>query len=71
MLITYFAPDREVIRVHTARDPLLGPVDSPSLAVLALGRDCPETSDIRSGECLRDSERNDLNHQLQHLGHSW
>ena len=38
---TYFGTDGKVVRVHTTRDPLLGPVDSPSLAILALGRRAP------------------------------
>jgi hypothetical protein len=56
----------EVVRVHPSRDPLLGTVDGPGLAVLALGRRGPETSDVRSRKRLGDSQTDDLFQRREH-----
>jgi len=46
--------------VHTTRDPLLGTIDNPALAILRFGSGSPDTSNIGTSECLGNSERNDL-----------
>lgn len=58
--MTYLGTDSEVVRVHTARDPFLGTIDDPRLAILALGRSGFDTGNIGSRKCLGDRKRDDL-----------
>ena len=58
--MTDLGADSKVVRVHSTRDPFLGTVDGPSLAVLTLGSGRPETSYVGTSECLRNSKRDDL-----------
>jgi hypothetical protein len=62
--MTDLGTDGKVVRVHTPRDPFLGTVNNPRLAVLALGRCGPDTGNIGSSKCLGDRKRDDLDISL-------
>jgi hypothetical protein len=57
---THLCTDGEVVRVHTTCDPFLGTVDNPALAIFRFGSGSPNTSNIGSSKCLRNSKGDNL-----------